>query len=453
MRHIDHRLTRRSFLGRTAAGAAALAAAPCVLPASARGAGGAQAPSERITLGHIGIGMMGRGHLRCCLSYREAQVLAVCDVDRWRRDDAKATVEAAYAEHRAGGTYRGCDAYTDLRRLLARDDIDAVVIATGDRWHALATVLAARAGKDIYCEKPACLTIAEAVAMVEEVHRTGRVFQTGLQQRSSAQFRKACALVQAGAIGRVRMVYVGFPGTSEHVMLPPEPVPEGLDWDQWLGPAPWRPFNSRYHIYGRPPRVVPWHFTRDFGGGNLTSNTVHAFDVVQWGLGMDGSGPIRIEPPETDNVPSLTYTYPGRVRCQVTWHLEPGKHEIPPGWDPKTRIQNFGALFVGEEGWIHVGRRGYLAAHPASILKERAAQEARRSVPPHHKNWLNCIRTRRRPASDVVSGCGSTIVAHLGCIAHWTGRSLGWDPQRHVFSGDAEANRRLFRPMRSPWTL
>jgi len=443
-------LTRRAFLGRTAA----LAAAPVVVSASARGAGTAVAPSNRIGLGHIGVGMMGRGHLRCCLSYAQVQVLAVCEVDRWRRDDAKATVEAAYAKDRPAGTYRGCDTYTDLRDLLARADVDAVVIATGDRWHALATVLAARAGKDIYCEKPTCLTVAEALAMIHEVGRCGRVFQTGLQQRSSAQFRKACALVQAGAIGRVRNVYVGFPGTSEHVMLPPEPVPDGLDWNQWLGPAPWRPFNGRYHIYGRPPRVVPWDFTRDFGGGNLTSNTVHAFDVVQWGLGMDGRGPIRIEPPETGNVPSLTYTYPGGVRCQVTWHVEEGKHEVPPGWDPKTRIQNFGALFVGEDGWIHVGRQGYLTAHPSSILTQPAAAEAvAGGVTPHHADWLECIRTRRRPAADVVRGCGSTIVAHLGCIAHWTGRALQWDPQRHTFPGDAEANRWLFRPMRSPWTL
>ena len=449
MRDLSHPLTRRALLAR----AAALAAAPYVLPASARGADGAVPPSNRITLGFIGVGMMGRGHVRCCLSYPQAHILAVCDVDRWRREDAKSTVEAGYAERRAAGTYRGCDTYTDLRRLLARRDIDAVLIATGDRWHALATVMAAKAGKDVYCEKPASLTIAGALAMVETVQRYGRVFQTGLQQRTSAPFRKACTLVQSGAIGRVRVVYVCFPGTSQDVALPPEPVPDGLDWDLWLGPAPRRPFNSRYHIYGRPPRVVPWDFCRDFGGGNLTSNAVHAFDVVQWGLGMDGSGPVRIEPPETGRVPSLTYTYAGGVQCQVTWHLEAGKHFVPPGWDPKTRIQNFGALFVGEEGWIHVGRQGYLTAHPASILGRPGAAEVGGGVPTHHQNWLDCIRTRRQPASDVVRGCGSTMVAHLGCIAHWTGRTLEWDPVRKRFPGDAEANRWLFRPMRSPWAL
>jgi predicted dehydrogenase len=442
-------LTRRALLGR----AAAAAAAPYVLAAAARGADGAVAPSSRITLGFIGVGMMGRGHVRCCVSYPEAQVLAVCDVDRWRREDARNTVETAYAERRAAGTYRGCEIYNDLRKVLARRDVDAVLIATGDRWHALATVMAAAAGKDVYCEKPASLTVAEAVAMVEAIHRYGRVFQTGLQQRTSAQFRKACALVQAGAIGRVRNVYVGFPGTSDDVGLPPEPVPDGLDWDLWLGPAPWRPFNGRYHIYGRPPRVVPWDFCRDFGGGNLTSNAVHAFDVVQWGLGMDGRGPVRVEPPETGRVPSLTYTYPGDITCQVTWRLEPGKHAVPPGWDPATQVQNFGALFAGDDGWIHVGRQGYLAAHPASILDRPVPAEAGGGVPSHHQDWLDCIRTRGRPASDVVSGCGSAIVAHLGCIAHWTGRALAWDPVRKVFPDDEGANRWLARPMRSPWAL
>jgi len=446
----NERLTRRALLKQ----AVTLAAAPSVLAASSLGAEGGVPPNDRITLGFIGIGMMGRGHLRCCLSAADAQVVAVCDVDRSRREHARASVEQGYAEREGRGTFRGCRAYTDLREMLARDDLDAVLIATGDRWHALATVMAARAGKDVYCEKPASLTVAGACAMIETVHRYGRVFQTGLQQRSAAQFHKACALVRAGAIGAVQDVYVGHPGASSDVALPAEPVPDGLDWDLWLGPAPWRPFNSRYHHYGPPQRVVPWHFCRDFGGGNLTSNAVHAFDVVQWGLGMDGSGPVRIVPPETGRVPSLTYTYADGVRCQVTWRLEPGKHAVPEGWDPAERIRPFGALFVGREGWIHVGREHYLAAHPSSILHQRVAEaEPGGGIPTHHQNWFDCIRTRRRPASDVVSGCGSTIMAHLGCIAHWTGRALTWDPARKVFPGDAEATRWLSRPMRSPWAL
>ncbi len=444
-------LTRRTLLK----GAAGLVAAPYVVSSSVLGKDGAVAPSERIGLGFIGVGMMGRGHVRCCLYYGDAQVQAVCDVDRWRREDAKATVEAQYARQRRGGTYRGCRAYNDLRELLARDDIDAVLIATGDRWHAPATVLAAKAGKDIYCEKPVSLTVRGSQAMVKAVRRYGLVFQGGLQQRSTAEFRRACRLVRSGAIGRVRVVYVAFPGTCGDVALPAEPVPEGLDWDLWLGPSPWRPYNRRFHPYGRPPHVVPWHFCRDFGGGNLTSNAVHAFDVVQWGLGMDDSGPVEVTPPETGRVPVLTYRYAGGTVLQVVpWHLDPKTLFVPEGWDPETRLTNFGALFVGEDGWIQVGRSGYLKSFPARILEgSRTRPDPTHPVGNHHQDWLNCIRTRRRAACDVSVACRSTIVSHLGCIAHWTGRSLRWDPAKQTFPDDAEANRWLGRAMRPPWTL
>jgi len=444
-------LHRRRFLHR----AGSRAAAAWFIPATALGGTVAVAPSERITLGFIGVGMMGRGHLRRFVGYGEAQVVAVCDVDRWRREDARKTVEAAYGDQdtRAGG--RGCRAYRDLRQLLARDDIDAVVIATGDRWHAVATALAAKAGKDIYCEKPISLTVREARAMVEVVRRYERVFQTGLQQRSAPQFIRACGLVRRGAIGKVQVVYVAFPGTVGNVSLPSEPVPEGLDWELWLGPAPWRPYNHLFHPYGKPPRVVPWHFCRDFGGGNLTSNAVHAFDVVQWGLGTDASGPVEIIPPETGQVPDLTYRYANGVMLQVVnWHLDPAKHLVPPGWDVKTRIQNFGALFVGQDGWIHVGRGGYLKCYPESMLREFAgAKDHLLSVHNHHQNWLHAIRTRQRPACDVAIGCQSTTVSHLGCIAHWTGRHLRWDPARETFPDDPDANRWLQRAMRPPWRL
>jgi len=446
----DRRITRRTFLK----GATALAVAPYVAAPSSLGADGATAPSNRITLGFIGVGMMGWGHVRCCLSYPDAQVLAVCDVDRWRRGNAKATVEQGYAEQRPGGTPRGCRAYNDLRDLLSRDDIDAVIVATGDRWHALATVLAAKAGKDIYCEKPASLTVREARAMVRVGRRYGRVFQIGLQQRSTAEFHIACGLVQRGAIGKVRVVYINHPGTSGDALLPAEPVPEGLDWNLWLGPAPWRPYNRRYHPYGRPPHVVPWHFCRDFGGGNLTSNAVHAFDVVQWGLGMDESGPVEITPPETGEVPVLTYRYASGVLLQVVGgRLNRQRVFVPQGWSEEMRLTPFGALFVGEDGWVQVGRGGHLKAYPAAMLDGARRRPGGGSILGHHQNWLNCIRTRGRPACDVSVGCQSTIVAHLGCIAHWTGRALTWDPANELFVGDDEANRRLGRPMRSPWSL
>ena len=413
------------------------------------------AASERITVGLIGIGAMGQGHLHYMLRLPEVQVAAVCDVDRWRRENAQRMAEEAYAANQPSGRYRGIAAYNDLRELLARPDVDAVMIATGDRWHALATVLAAQAGKDIYCEKPCSLTIHEARVMIDVVRRYGRVFQGGLQQRSTPEFVRACQLIQQGAIGKVRSVYVNFPGTSEDVNLPPEPVPEGLDWDLWLGPAPWRPYHHRFHPYGRPPHVVPWHFCRDFGGGNLTSNAVHAFDVVQWALGMDHSGPVEIIPPETGQAAVLTYKYANGTLLQVVpGRLNPAVQEIPAGWDVQTVIQPFGALYVGEHGWIHVGREGYLTAHPPELL-QKPTEKPLGSGPVynHHLNWLDAIRRRTDPASHVESACRSTMVSHLGCIAHWTGRALRWDPQREEFLDDPQANLLRSRPMRQPWRL
>jgi len=449
----DQRWNRRQIL-KSAVAAGGVVAAPWVISATALGKNGAVAPSNRITVGGIGIGMMGQGHLRCFLGYPESQVLAVCDVDQWRRENAKTNVEQTYAAAQTSGAYRGCQAYTDLRDLLARDDIDAVVVATGDNWHATASVMAVKSGKDVYCEKPISLTIREARAMADSARRYGRVFQIGLQQRSTPEFQKACGLVQKGAIGKVKIVYVCFPGTSDDVSLPTEPVPEGLDWDQWLGPAPWRPFNGRFHRYGRPPHVVPWHFCRDFGGGNLTSNAVHAFDVVQWGLGMDESNPVEVIPPETGEYPVLTYKYANGVLLQVDWKLNPETQFVPEGWDVGTRIQNFGALFVGEDGWIHVGRQGYLRAHPKEILEQPAGEpDPWHPVNNHHQDWLHCIETRQRPACDVSIGCRSTIVSHLGCIAHWTGRALKWDPVKEEFLGDEEANRLRWRAMREPWKI
>ncbi|HUT32044.1 MAG TPA: Gfo/Idh/MocA family oxidoreductase [Planctomycetota bacterium] len=441
-------MRRRDFVLR----AAAAAAAPLVVPASALGAEGAAAPSRRIGLGFIGLGAMGSGHLRCCLAYPDVQILATCDVDRWRRERAKAAVEEAYAARQAADK---CQACNDLRDVLDRPDIDAVVIATGDRWHGLATVLAAQAGKDVYCEKPISLTIAEAQAMVQAVRRYDRVCQIGLQQRSTPEFIRACQLVRAGALGTLRIVYVNMAGTSADVSLPAEPVPEGLDWDLWLGPAPWRPYNRRFHPYGQWHGVVPWHFCRDFGGGNLTSNTVHAFDVVQWGLGMDASGPVEVTPPETGKVPLLTYRYASGVLCQVVNGRLPRPRDFElKGWDEATAVQNFGAVFVGDGGWIHVGREGYLRSQPEEIVRQHLPPpDGAHPVGNHHQDWFQCIRARRRTACDVAVGARSTTVSHLGCIAHWLARPLRWDPVREEFVGDSEANRWRSRPMRQPWQI
>ncbi|MCU0962021.1 MAG: Gfo/Idh/MocA family oxidoreductase, partial [Pirellulaceae bacterium] len=430
-------------------------AAPAVIPRAALGLGPAVAPSDRITLGCIGIGCMGQGHLQQLLTYEDAQVVAVCDVDTWRRDTAQRTVDEAYAARRDAGQYAGCAAYVDFRDVLARDDIDAVLIALGDRWHAAATVLAAEAGKDIYVEKPVSLTIAQARAMVEAVRGHGRVCQVGLQQRSAPEFHLAARLVQAGALGRVRHIYTIHNGVSADVDLPAEPTPATLEWDLWLGPAPWRPFHHRLHHLGQPKNVVPWEFVRDFGGGGITSGCVHALDVVQWALGRDASGPQTVVAPESGTVPCVTFHYDDGVEVQITdGRLDRRHHEIPEGWDEQTSLQPFGGLYVGDDGWLHVGRGGFLTSHPADILRDHTGYYDRReSMAGHHRNWLDCIRTRRRPHCDIAVGAQSTIMAHLGCLARWLGRPLHWDPVREEFASDDEANRLRRRAMREPWRV
>ncbi len=266
---------------------AGLLAAPWILPRI-----GLKAASERITVASIGVGIMGNGNLRRMVSNPDLQVVAVCDVDDWRLNDAKNTVETAYAAETKRGNYKGCAATKDFREILARPDIDAVLIATGDRWHAVISTMAAKAGKDVYCEKPVSLTIHESRVMVDTFRRHNRILQGGFQQRSVDDFAAARHLIQIGRIGTLKNIYCHWYGTSNVLNLPAEPTPPGLDWDMWLGPAPYHPFNSRYHPVGqRGSRTVPWDIQRDFAGGSITSNGVHHLDIAQWVMGMDAQRP------------------------------------------------------------------------------------------------------------------------------------------------------------------
>lgn len=432
-------------------------------------------PSDRVALGFIGIGMMGRGHLRRMLSNPDIQVVAVCDVDQWRVNDAKAQVETAYAAEQKRGTYKGCEAYGDFRELLARPDIDAVLIATGDRWHAVLSVMAAKAGKDIYCEKPTSLTIHESRATVNAVQRYGTVFQGGYQQRSVADFAVARDLIQNGRIGPLKNIYCNWFGTSTVVNLPEEAAPGTVDWDMWIGPSPWHPFNNRFHFVGEPKRVVPWDFNRDFAGGSITSNGVHHLDIAQWVMGMDESGPIEIIPaPQGTRI--ITYKYASGVTVQsFQSFLDPKLQEIPEGFDPKTRFQ-WEILFVGQHGWIVAGRQGPMKASRPEILadvkltppdplekpdaktgatspQDLAEQLYRARGYAHHDNWIQAIRMRQKPVSHVEAAGRSTCVAHLANIATWTGRTQRWDPIREAFIDDDAANRMRQRAMRAPWTV
>jgi predicted dehydrogenase len=427
-------LTRRDFIKTTAA----ITAAPYILTSTALARPGRPAANDRLTLGFIGMGIQNRGHLHTFLDNPATQVLAVCDVDSTRRTDAKKTVDAKYAESsRTSGS--GCAAYNDFRELLARKDIDAVVIATPDHWHAIPVIEACKAGKDIYCEKPMSFTIHEAKAMMDAVRKHARVFQTGSQQRTEydGRFRTACEYIRSGRIGKLLTVNVGVGAPSKWCDLAEEPMEPGLDWDRWLGPAPDRPYNSILSPRGVHKHYPNWRNYREYSGGMMTDWGAHHFDITQWALDMDTSGPIEITPPADERAEvGVKYRYANGV--EVT-------HGGP-----------FGITFIGSGGLIYVDRERLIST-PDSILKEPLkdtdAHLPKAAGGGHIANWLDCIKTRQRPICDVEVGARSVTVCHLGNLAYWHRRPLKWDPQRWSFVGDHEANTWLDYQRRGEWKL
>ncbi|MFH1745698.1 MAG: Gfo/Idh/MocA family oxidoreductase [Planctomycetota bacterium] len=420
-------ISRRAFLKK----AGLVTTAPYFIPATALGRAGGAAPSERINLAIIGLKKMGRGHVHTMLRDGDVRIVAVCDVDTAARLEAQRNVNEYYAAQRADGRVAGCAAYNEYEQIMARRDIDAVVIAVPEHWHAIIAIAAARAGKDVYCEKPLSLTIREARQMVRAARRHAVVFQTGSQQRSSANFRYACELVRNGRIGDIKSVHVEVGPPSSELYLPAQPIPEGLDYERWLGPAPWQPYHvtrcGSYYEDG-------WRRIRDYSGGKMTDWGAHHFDIAQWGLGMDDSGPVEIVPPnESDGTP-LTYHYANGVRV-----CKDGTN---------------GVLFVGTRGRVEVNR-GHLRTWPEKIGQQPISPNDVRLYrsPGHHTDWLRCIRTRRRPICDVEVGCRSVTVCHLGNIAQWLKRPLRWDPQSEQLLGDEQAARWLDRPKRTPYRL
>ncbi len=426
-------IKRRDFLKQ----AGLLAGAASVIPASAWSSSNVM-PNDRITLGFIGVGKQGEGLLRGFLNSPETHVLAVCDVDANKMERARKNVDAYYSKQKELN-YKGCDAYRDFRDVLERKDIDAVVIATPDHWHAIPAIMAARAGKDIYCEKPLTLTIAEGREMVNEVRRHNRVFQTGSMQRSSSGFRQACELVRNGYIGDVKTVRVSIrTGFIPHPIvceLPEEPKPAELDWDMWQGPAPNRPYNA---ILAPPISFTgypAWRNYRDYSGGGMTDWGAHHFDIAQWGLGMDYSGPVEINPPDDKDYKLLTYKYANGVVMDTDFD--------------DNRI-----LFTGTDGWIDVNRSYLKASNPKLVNHKIGPNEIRLyHSNDHHDDWLQAIRNRRIPITDVEIGCRSVTVCHLGNLAVQLGRKLQWDPDTENFVNDPEANRLKERSKRSPWYL
>jgi hypothetical protein len=452
-------------------------AVPWIVPASARGAGGTVPPSGRINVGLIGKGLMGGGHLGRCAGDPGAQLLAVCDVDRVRREDGKRRVEQIYAADTSRGTYRGCAAYNDHREVLARKDIDAVVIVTPDHWHAPLAIEAAKAGKDIYCEKPITLTLREGRLLVEAVRRYGRVFQTGTQYRSIPTIREVCEFVRKGGLGKVKAVFtnwqnlasfdrfrncaqsfnVGDAGQSYAPLsfdLPAEPVPEGLDWDLWVGPAAWHPYNRFFHT-NPSPGVVPWSFCEDFGAASVTWFHSHSADVIQYALGMETSGPVEIIHPSSGRFPTLTCRYAGGTLLHHVDHWGIVK-DVYKALPPEARLAGlFGGIFVGERGWVTANSTGGpIEASPASLFDEMKlkTREVVIGANNHHANWFECIRRRAQPSCHEEIGHRSASLGHLVILAYKLGRSLKWDPVHEEFLGDDAANRLRSRAMRVPWT-
>ena len=371
----------------------------------------------------------------------------VCDyVHRlgWRRAPPGKRADR-YGPHRHGLVRHGrldCKAYHDFREMLERDDIDAVSIATPDHWHAIPTIWAATCGKDVHIEKPLSLTIQQGRAMVDAVRRYDRVCQVGSEARSNPRCRIACELVRNGRIGEVKEVYVsGVGGPSSGQTMPAQPVPSGLDWEMWLGPAPWRPYNKVYH-------PVRWRGYYDFSGGGLTDWGAHHFDLAQWALGMDDTGPVEIYPPDGNQHTWLTYKYANGV---LMYHMLDTKFEdVPEMLDHVT--------IVGTEGRVGLSYGGLSKTDPASLVHDKIGPDEihlYQCPPGGHMggDFLRSVRTRQKPGADIEIGHRTVSVCHLAHIAYRLGRSLKWDPVKEQFIGDEEANTMCSRAMREPWQL
>ena len=431
-------VSRREFVGKAASVLAGFTIVPRFVLGGTRPDGTKYiAPSDVISLGFIGTGKQGRGLTTSFLNTNEARIVALSEVYKAKAQLTLDRIKAHYEKNTQLGAYSDIPVYVDFRDLLARKDIDAVVIATPDHWHAAMSVKAAEAGKDIYCEKPLALTIREGRAMVNAARKYNRVFQTGSMQRSWPEFRQTAELVRNGYIGEIKSIKVNVGPPPKPYDLSAETIPEGLDWDKWLGPNSPVAFNSEL----APPiskDVFPnWRNYKEFGGGMVTDWGAHMFDIVQWALDMDNSGPVEIIAPDGKDHPFLTYRYANGITMT---------HEK---WDWSNAIH-----FVGTEGEIKVQRKK-LETTPAS-LKDKVIGETEKHVyksENHYKDFLDAMRKRSKPICDVEIGHRTSSVCNLGNIAYELKRPLQWNPKKEQFKNDKEANELLGRSMRAEWGI
>jgi predicted dehydrogenase len=429
--------TRRTFLKQSLAAGAALAA-PWIIPSRVLGKDGGVAPSNRITLGVIGMGPRCQVDLGAMLENADVQCLAICDVQAGRRNNGKAIVDARYGN-------KDCAVYRDLRELLDRADIDAVLIATGDRWHTPASILAAKAGMDVYSEKPCALTIEECGKLAETMHRYGIVYQAGTQRRSIENFQLAVRLAHSGKLGKIhtlhasvyrpRVIYQWLPAESE-------PKPDVVDWDLWLGAAPWRPFNSQYINGG-------WRAHFDFeSGATLLDWGAHTVDLCQWANRADDTAAIEYEPSNS----AVTARYANGVKLVMGFLDTPFGDR--PGWH--NHLGTCPVRFVGDDGWVETGDSGGVEVYPASLRSElKGLTKLRDGInpAPHCRNFLDCVKSRGKTTCNVETTRHSHLTCYAAAISWLLGRKLTLDPAREMFVGDDEANRFRSRAAREPWCL
>jgi predicted dehydrogenase len=448
--------SRRRFLKRAAAATAGTVAAPLIVPATTLGLGAAAAPSNRVTYGYIGCGLHGAGWnfdevFRCA----DAQIIAVCDVDQNRLDAARARVEAHYRQ-RLGRAYRGCTGYRDFRELIRRRDLDAVGIATPDHWHVIPAIMAARTGKDVICEKPLTLTVAEGRILSDEIRRTNRVFQTASENRSIDTYIRCVELVRNGRIGRLRHIRVTLPSGNESrgvnfTQRSEQAIPEGFDYDMWLGQAPRRPYvPARCH--------GSFRWCLDYSGGRLTDWGAHLIDLAQWGNNTEATGPVEVEG---------TGRFPPRESLFNTAESFDINYRYANGVTMNVSTSTPGIRFEGTEGWIgFTGWRAPLEASNSAILESvigasevhlyRPSEVVRRQDGlrgGEHRNFIDCVKSRRPCYAPAETGHRTITIAHIGNIAIQLGRRLRWNPETERFVNDREADAMLSRTQREPWTI
>jgi predicted dehydrogenase len=427
---------RRIFLKKALLGAGAVLS-PLIVPASVLGRGGGVAPSNRITLGGIGIGPRGKLVLAAMMAESDVRFIATCDVQARMRDEIKGIADTYYGN-------RDCATYRDMRELLARRDIDAVLIATGDRWHALGSILAAKAGKDVFSEKPCGVVMGQCQALADTIRRTGRVFQAGTQRRTIPNFQFAVQLARSGRLGRLHTLHASIyvpQVVFDWLPAQPEPPRDVIDWDMWLGPAPWRPYNSAYVVERK------WRGYYDFdSGAKILDLGAHTVDLCQWANGADDTTPTEFEPRGN----SIHARYANGVNLVMR----------RTGWIRQASDASWGATggcsvrFEGDEGWVETGDNGTVESHPASLRQEWRAFAMRGTDAANHaRDFFDCVKSRGLPAANYGVMRHSHTACYAAAIAWQLGRKLRFDPEKEAFIGDEEANRMRSRALREPWHI